>query len=294
MPRKFEVSSEQAQRWVELHRQGWSYSKIGRKEGVPRRVVSRVIRQLEEAQRLEEAAGARRDVAAGYLREHFQRLEVGGRFLLQLLAPPTLKDTLAPEFSELEMALHGRLKEWLMGKMGYGVLLPASRKSVAEVGQPEHQRQLDERVAEQQARAILEGLKEHLPGLWPLVKRLTSTANEYRMDWERLQVGGVTAGLSPSLADSAIERAVKLMGKQAQPRTAPERAPSNVRDEEQTEILNTAQRLLQSKPIKQQLHDLASKLGEWQKLFEQLEEMLGPHQLRRTLVTTRCRFCPVP
>lgn len=294
MPRKIEVSSEQAQRWVELHRRGWSYTKIEREDRVPRRVVARVIRQHEEAQRLEEAAGARRDVAASYLREHFQMLEVGGRFLLQLLAPPPIRGTLAPEFPELEVALHGRLKEWLMGKMGYGVLLPASDKSIAEVGQPEHQRQLDERAAEQQSRAILEGLKEHLPGLWPLVKRLTFSANEYRIDWERLQDECVTAGLSTSAADSAIETAVKLMGKQAQPKTARERAPSNVRDEEQTEILNTAQRLLQSKPIEQDLHDLAGKLSEWQKLFEQLEEMLGPHQLRRTLVTTRCQFCPVP
>jgi len=294
MPRKIEISLEQAQRWVELHRQGWSYSKIGRKEGVPRRVVSRVIRQLEEAQRLEETAGARRDVAAGYLREHFQTLEVGGRFLLQLIAPPPVRGTLAPEFPEVEGALLARLKDWIRGKMGYGIRLPDSEKSIAEVGQPEHQRQLDARAAEQQSRAILEGLKEHLLGLWPLVKRLTSTANEYRMDWERLQDDCVTVGLSPSAADAAIETAVKLMGKQAQPKTAPERAPSNARDEEQTEILNTAQRLLQRKPAVQDLHDLASKLGEWQKLFEQLEEMLGPHQLRRTLVTTRCQFCPVP
>lgn len=294
MPRKFEVSSEQAQRWVDLHRQGWSYSKIEREIGMPRRVVARVIRQLEEAQRLEEAAGARRDVAAGYLREHFQTLEVGGRFLLQLIAPPPVRGTLAPEFPELEMALHGRLKEWLMGKMGYGVLLPTSNKSIAEVGQPEHQRQLDERAAEQQSRAILEGLKEHLPRLWPLVQRLTFTANEYRLDWKRLWDKCVTAGLSPSLADSAIEREVELMGKQDQPRTARERASSNVRDEEQTEILNTAQRLLQSKPIEQDLKELVPKLGEWQKLFERLEEMLGPHQLRRALVTTRCQFCPVP
>jgi|GEM_PF-2576119 len=294
MPRKIEVSPEQAQHWVDLHRQGWSYSKIEREIRMPRRVVARVIRQLEEAQRLEEAAGARRDVAAGYLREHFQTLEVGGRFLLQLIAPPPVRGTLAPEFPEVEGALLARLKEWLMGKMGYGVLLPASDKSIAEVGQPEHQRQLDERAAEQQSKAILEGLKEHLPGLWPLVKRLTFTANEYRLDWERLQDECFTVGLSASAADAAIETAVKLMGKQAQPKTASERAPSNVKDEEQTEILNTAQRLLQRKPIEQQLKELAGKLGEWQKLFEQLEEMLGPHQLRRTLVTTRCQFCPVP
>jgi len=294
VPKRFEVSPEQAQRWVELHRRGWNYSRIEREDRVPRRVVSRVIRQHEEAQRLQEAAGARRDVAAGYLREHFQMLEVGGGFLLQLVAPPSIRGTLAPQFPELEVALPGRLKDWLMGRRGYNVFLPDSDKSLAELGQPEHQQRLDERAAEQQSQAILEGLKEHLPGLWPFVKRLTFTANEYRLDWKRLRDKCVTPGSSPSSADAAIETAVKLIRKEAQPKTGVKGVPRNVREREPTEIANTAQRLLQIAPIQQQLEELARELSEWQKLFEQLDEMLGTHRLRRTLVTTRCQFCPVP
>ena len=163
------TSLEVASRWAGEHRRGESFTAIASREGVGRKTVARAVRRFGEGAALDEAAGARRLLAADYLRAHLARLEAAARFLLQAVAPASLTGKPAPKRSlaDLERAVVARLEDWIFQDvMHYRMKLPLpDTRSSIELNQPEHARRLDERSARLQAQATWNSLIEHLPAL---------------------------------------------------------------------------------------------------------------------------------
>ncbi|MDP3064766.1 MAG: hypothetical protein Q8O40_16425 [Chloroflexota bacterium] len=177
---------EVASRWAGEHRRGESFTAIARREAVGRKTVARAVRRFEEGAALEEAAGARRLLAADYLRSHLARLEAAARLLLQTVAPASLTGKPAPKRSlaDLERAVVARLQTWdIEDVMGYRLKLPyPDTRSFVERNQPEHARRLDERSSRLQAQATWNSLIEHLPDVRQALYGLNLAESEAEVD----------------------------------------------------------------------------------------------------------------
>lgn len=106
---KFKVTGEAVQRWVRRHRDGDSFTKIADDEELDRRTVARAVRDFEKNIRLEEAAGARRDLGTRYLGEHFNELRLAAGYLLDSVR---LKLPSIPSPEEVHRDLINCLENW--------------------------------------------------------------------------------------------------------------------------------------------------------------------------------------
>ncbi|MDP3061651.1 MAG: hypothetical protein Q8O40_00350 [Chloroflexota bacterium] len=171
-PTPLEVSS----RWAGEHRQGESFTAIASRAGVGRKTVARAVTRYEGGAALEEAAGARRLLAADYLRAHLAWLEVAARFLLQTIAPASLtgKPKLRLSLAEIGRLVVARLETWhVEDVIGYRTKLPfPDTRSFIDLNQPAHARRLDERMARLHAQTMWDALNEHVPALAATLYRL--------------------------------------------------------------------------------------------------------------------------
>jgi len=119
---------------------------------------------------------------------------------------------------------------------------------------------LRHRAANLRAQAALEGLKEHLSEQsqrWQIVQELERVHREYGDAWQEAQ----------SSYRGNIEEAI------AEIRSRPNARP---------------------RPGSEALLGAIGYLEDVERLFGEVEGILNPPQLRRILLATRCRHCPVP
>lgn len=284
-PRKYEVSDQVAWRWVERRRRGESFSRIAQDEEVDRRIVAKIVRRFERREALREAVGARRDVAADFLREHFEEMTLVATTVLGLLAPPSVTEEFAPApYEDIEASILARLEVVMY--------LEIKQHSLATYDTERPiSRNLKQRAAALRSRAMLEGLKEHLPNLWPAVERTNSTLGLYRSLWNGAEEELLGSGFPPETARLAMEKTIEAVRGQSQTRPGEEvaRGPAGPgvpldRDVQQAiEVVG-----------KGKFFDLSQLLDGMDKEFRELERILSPPLLQKALVASRCRYCPVP
>ena len=170
-PRKSDVSEEEAWEWVQRHRRGFSFRKIGKDSGRDPRYVAKVVRRLERATALREAEGARAIVGADALKGHHADMEQAARILLGVLMPPSLIGSLVPSTPDPD--IEDVVIEKLTLALGhYDRYIPPGP--------------LDKHITSLRAKAALEDLKEHLSEhsqSWAVVQELKTAHYDYYDAW---------------------------------------------------------------------------------------------------------------
>ena len=274
-PRKTDVTEEKARRWTELYRMGWSFARIGREEGLDRRVVARVVRQREGKDVGEAAASARKEVASRLLEEHFREMEAVAAMLVRAVPPPSMRAELFLEETDVESLLRERLETWWLRMRQ--VYLPDSGPD-----------EIDRRRARRQAFSLLAALYEHQPLARPLVEAWGRYASEYHRTWLALEERAQAAGIPDTRARAVVEEALRRWrsGDPLEVGAAPGASLSQA-DRERVQAWASADSGFQTR-----LRELASLLEGMERSFASLEEMLDPAPVRRVLLSTRCGLCP--
>jgi hypothetical protein len=296
MPRITEVSLDQTQKCIELRRSGWNYTQIGKGVGLDRRVVARIIKSQQKAERLEQVAAARRDVAGSYFRKHIEDIEIARSYLLQIIAPPSMRIGINALTANVAEELLLLLNKHLMARGGYDISVTFKENvTAAEWHQPEYKRVLDMRTAEREAKETIEGFKEHLPSLWPKVEAWKLAAEGYntrlKKEFEELKSIAGDLGLEKTVIGAAIRGALALILDKGYPSEDEGFFSSSYR-------LNfspdAAKYLRQAPRARRYLDMLVSSWRELERAFKEIEDMISPSQLHRALLTSHCQFCPVP
>lgn len=273
-PKTTPVSEEAVLRWVELRRAGWPFARIGKAEGIDRRIVARLVRQHEAKGIKEATAYARQQVAARLLGQHFDELEGAAGSLVRIVMPPSLRGRLHLEAPAVEDSLRQSLAA---GQLTRQVYPPGAGPDP-----------LDRHRARRQAEALVAALGEHLPGLWEGIEEWRRPAEEYHRVWQEVEGLAQSAGFSAVEARSGVEEALRKRTGDAIPPAVPPAGelPPGTAPGRLGPWLATSSRAQEG------VERLAILLGELERAFLRLEEMLDPAPLRRALLNSRCRLCP--
>ena len=288
MAKRIEISPEQRKQCLELHEQHWPNTKIGKRVGLDRRVVKKVVLEAEEARRFQEMSNARRDVAGAYLKEHIQLLEDVSRCLLELTLPPILKsklgDLVTDVRTEMRVYLVNTKVKWrLITTMGHQI----------EEDYSDSSRTVVLRTIDREIESAIGGLEGHIPKLREWIRTWEKIAGSYNEKLqELLGKSGVASnlGIPEELIESGILSAVKIISekgineKEPIPRYSPAHKGS----------IDPGEQLLQIAEIRQQMKGLLPLVNDLNEMYRQLEDILSPSQLRRQLMISRCKDCPVP
>lgn len=291
--RKYEVNDETAYRWSERYRRGDSFRKIALDEKVERRLVARVVRNLDRQKHLEEGAATRREIRAGFLKKHLQDLQMAAKSLLEITAPPSLQGSMCVNYSEPDSELVQRMRiELYLQTM-------ADTADTAEVGliftrdeasQAEQRLRLQLRLhmAERETKAIIADLKEHLPQLPGLLKQWHQVATEYAETWRTLAKQAHDMGTVRELFESGLRAGLESMSKFKEEENLPP-LPRKLET-----ASNVGQWLFQNYATRECLELFPERLENLEAIYAQLEEMLSPFELRKTLLGRQCKHCPLP
>ena len=291
MGAKADISKETKEKCLELYALVWPYTKIATCVGLERRQVAKIIKQHEEAERLREAARARRDLAAAYLKEHIEGIQMAGFHLLELTLPPYLRSSLICLPTDLESELQSWLEGTFLLKKGY---IPVMGHTV-ERDYPETRRLVDARVAKREAAESIQSLKEHLPSLWQCVDKWNRTAERYNTEMTELVREVRQLATDLGISNQQIEPGIQaVMGRIHENGALNDEAPLPVEFDRRGGSTQLARQILKTIPIRQRLKRLTPCLHELDNIFRQTEEILSPSTLRRALITGHCRLCPVP
>lgn len=280
--RRYEINDETAFRWVERHRRGDSFTKIGGDEGYGRRFVSNKVRTYQKRQYLEEGAAILREVRVAALRQHLQMLEKAAWELLELAAAP--------------------LMLWSVGLPSPGVRMPVSKPNIESdllrkistwlslltEARSRNSGWFRQHMAEREAKVLVEDLKKHLPGLWEQVEKWEQQATEKQRSCKELIKHLKAKELPQGLFESGLKKGLRFL--------------SNSDNSEEIEslprlpdILKTPQDvgrwLYQTPAARKSLEALRSSRKALATVYSQLEDMLIPSTLRRTLLERRCSSC---
>lgn len=299
--RRYEVSDETAYRWCERHRRGDSFRKIGLDEGYERRFVARVVRQYNRQQHLQEGAATLRDVRASFLREHLNALERAAKHILELTAPPSIWGQLCLSSGNIESLLIEMIERdytpsWTIRHDTPSVLrVPTASGAVMEY--PTEQlapillhlaEQLDKRRARREAKAIIEALKQHLPGLWKQVERLEQVALGYETTWRKLAGQVKNKGISEGLLESGLAKGLDFISRFQEEDSLP-RTPTKFETASDVGLW-----LFQNPRTRESLELFHKYREQLEAAYTELEDMLSPGELRKDLLARQCKYCPLP
>ncbi|MBM3119600.1 MAG: hypothetical protein FJ006_08670 [Chloroflexi bacterium] len=297
MRKRIEVPLDKVKKCIELHSDGWNFTKIGKEVGLDRRIVAKIVRSRQEAERLEQVAAARRDIAASYFRKHIEDIEVARRYLLEIIAPPSMRigiHCLTTNVAEELLSLLNKLFVARRRHNFFSVYRDFMIEDEIAMTEP-HQRILYTRTGEREAKETLEGLKEHLPPLWPKVKAWEQAAERYNArlgnEFEELKELAGKLGIESSVKVSAIGAALKLILDEGYPSEEEEFSPAEYRS---NLVVGMGDRLRRIPLLQRCLNILVSSWCELEQTFEEIENMISPSQLHKALITSHCQFCPVP
>jgi hypothetical protein len=289
--RQYEVSDETAYRWAERYRRGDSFRKIALDEKVERRVVARVVRRLDKAKHLNEIAAALRDVRAGFLREHLELLERVANILLELTAPPSLRDS--------EYVSYVNVKEQLLKEVETernkdiaGLWLPLQSPTgevveKKEDAQRDFKLRLAKRRAKREAGVLVEDLKEHLPSLWSKVEEWEGAAKSCEVNLGEMAKLAKDKGISQNLFESGLKAGLNFLSKSKQQADLP-RVPLKLETDSDVGVW-----LFRNGGTRESLELFRQNLGRLEAAYVQLEELLNPLELRKTLLARQCKHCPL-
>jgi hypothetical protein len=296
MPKQIKFSLDQAKKCIELRRSGWNYTQIGKEVGLGRRIVARIIKSQQEAERLEQVASARRDIAGHYFKKHIEDIEVARRYLLQIVAPPSMRFGLDGLTTNVAEELLSLLNNHFMSRVGYNLSVDFKKEiTAAEWHEPGHKRVLDMRNVEREAIETLEGLKEHLPALWSKVNAWEQAAERYnaRLKEQLDELKKLAGNLSipRDIVGAAIPAALKLISEKGFPSEKEEFSETKYR---LNFVAEAAQHLRRASLTRRCLNILVSSWREVERAFDEIENMISPSQLHRALIISHCQFCPIP
>jgi hypothetical protein len=271
-----DVSEETAERWAELHRQGWPFTRIARETGVDRRTIARIVRQWAANQVGDAVAHARGEVAARMLQGHLIDVETVATLLVRIVLPPSMRGSLYLEGDAVEAVLQEAVTQWWV-----------LRRTVRAPGVAPDD--LDWRRGRRQAEALVLALREHEPTAWPLVEEWERNAGKYRRLWLELEKKAEAAGFHEEAARSALEAMLRgPMGEGAPPQAGPAEGAAASPPE-----MEPVERWLRAgEEAKETIAELRRALEAMEQNFQALEEMLDHAPLQQALLRSRCRHCP--
>ncbi len=288
MARRIQLTPEQLQRSLELRDRRWSFSAIGRELKIDRRIITKVVTEREQAQRWHELAGARRDVAAEYLRKHVRDLETLSRDLLELTIPPGLKSKNLSVETNVEDVLARKTEERLSGLAHIPVM-----GHTVEQDYPEETLLIDARLFRREARELIQAHQEHFPSAWERVSEWQKLGVQYnaalKKFTEEFERGCENAKIPRDLRKPAEQELMK--------RGFPDSDEDRFLVKQPGTVLTPAQaadQLMNDHTLKTALKSLVQYRVSLRRLFEQLEDELTPSRRLRTILTGHCQYCPVP
>lgn len=283
--RWYEVPEEMATVMAERRRQGNSFSKIGRDYKIDRRVVARVVQSVEEKQ--SDRLLIRRDMLSRLFKSHLDDMEQAAAILLLLTAAPSLTGRLLPSYIEIEPGLVATLRsKFVPVEPGLPVAMNVADKTWAEVKE-----RVQEHIANRRAMATVEGLRQHITGLWLQVKKWEEVANECHQSWNELMKQATGVGIQVDSVELSVNAAFELMSTGNQYTEEAELLrPFKQRLDSPSDV---AERLLYSPATRHDLSILRSRLDELEDIYSELEAMLISPQLQKSLITGHCQYCPV-
>ncbi len=289
MAKRIELTPEQLQRSLELLDRRCSFSAIGRELKIDRRIIAKVVAEREQAQRWQELAGARRDVAAKYLDIHVADLENLSRDLLELTIPPDLKSKNTSVETHIEEVLARKTEEHLRGRV---TRIPVMGHTV-EQDYPEETLLVDARLFRRQARELIEAHQEHFPSVWLILTERQNLGVKYnaalKQFTEEFERACENAKIPLDLRKPAEQELMK--------RPVPDSDEDQFFVKRSSTVLTpeqAADQLMNGHILKPALKSLVQYRGSLQRLFERLEDDLTPGRQHTTILTGHCRYCPVP
>lgn len=282
--RQYQVSDEVAYRWSERRRRGDSFRKIASDEKVDRRLVSRVVRGLDKAKHLNEVAAALRDVRAGFLREHLEDLEMAAQRLLEVTAAPSLQGSICVSYLNAESQLLEKIKEWLVGKHKGDWLSSANK---AEEARRQVRLEVAAHMAERNAKAVVEDLREHLPHLWSKVQVWEQVAESYEASWKELAKQAIYKGIAQGLLEPGLRVGLHFLSEFEQKEDLP-RVPLKLETASDVGVW-----LFRNGKTRDSLRLFHQNREELEAAYARLVDILNPFELRKTLLERQCKHCPL-
>ena len=295
-PVRTRVPEDTVKEWQKLHKDGWDFTAIGKQYEVDRRIVAKRIREYERREMMYLDETARRDLAVKKLDEHFKDLELAAQGLWRLSVSPMLtgrlrpyEDDYSPRFPDLLLASTYELRQVFVSRWGQNWRL--SPDGSGPVWRPQDPvPEPYESEARRQADNLIAGLKEHFPEIAPLLEDWNGIVQRYRQTWFKLQQEWVGQGFSDYQVVEALE---ELLWTSVQGVTEGfgEGRTRGVSEGSGSE--NVYQRMYQSGDVRDRLPEMADCLRQLESISMQMEQVLGPGQIRNGLLKTRCRYCTV-
>ncbi|MDP2950210.1 MAG: hypothetical protein Q8P22_11810 [Chloroflexota bacterium] len=281
--RWYEVPPDTMARIIERRKRGDSYVSIGRDEKLDRRAVARIVREHGEHQSV--AAAARSAELLGLFRIHVEEMRKAAEALLELAASPSVRRRLLPVDARIETLLHAKLSAQFRAQP---VLVPypeGSPEDKAQESELELRQAVAERQATRRARAVVEGLRSHVPDLAARVKGWNQAAASYSNAWQQLVEYARSKDVPSAYLEAAAKHAIGWT-------TGDWWVDMHDQIEEKAKVCVRV--LLQEPGWKQRARGLGQWLVEFDGAYEKLEELLTPPRLDKMLITEHCQFCPVP
>ncbi|MFC1968718.1 hypothetical protein ACFLVX_04990 [Chloroflexota bacterium] len=279
--RTYKVSDQIAFRWSRRKRRGDSYRQIALDEGYDRRFVAKVVKEFDRQHQLQEDAATLREVRVAALRQHLQMLEEAALELLELAARPVMLWPLCLPPPNVRMPVSNpNMKLDLPQRI-------SSRLSLLTKAPLQSSGWFRQHIAEQEARAIVENLKEHLPGLWQQIETWELIAARKQESCRKLIKHLKYKKIPLNLFGSGLEEGLRLCRSQESERFPP--LPDKVETPQDVGLW-----LFRSATTRESLEALRRSLDELADVYSRLEDMLIPSKLRQTLLERKCSRCPVP
>lgn len=275
-PRKYEVNDEMASRWVERHRRGDSFRKIGLDEGVERRVVARVVKDFKAEQYVNERAATLRDVRAEFIREHLKTLQIAGGFLLELTVALSIVRNYCSYPSDIALKLHQMIEDKMPSQRP-----PFLSAAPLNPNQYKHAR-------EKEAKIIVSDLQEHLPEQWEQVEQWQNMSRRYTENLEQLKKQAEDKGIELPLFEAGLRECLDSMAKFLREDNLPP-IPKNLES-----AADVALWLFKNATTRELLKPFHDNLQALENEYAKLEDMLNPFELRKALLERECRHCPLP
>lgn len=282
MGKKLELTEEQLQRCYKLHEKRIPYTKIGEELGVDRRIIAKTIKAKDQENLFDKLGDARRDVAAGYFNEHIKNLELLSRYLLEITIPPQMKNIPLIPVGGLEVALLTKYKETIFAKKEVDYSLEGDITTETLL--------ISKHMVEKEAQETLQAHKEHFPLCWQKIHQWEKLATQYNSAFNELEKICETIEIPKSFVRSAIFTIVKKM------------EIGNLNIERFTKMPSTVISSTRQATLKLAGHGLArrallqlvqTKSG-FDDIFKQIENILSLYQQHKTILATRCKYCPIP
>ena len=292
--RKFEVSDETAYRWCERHRLGDSFRKIALDSDVELRLVAKVVREFDRQKHLEEGTATRREIRAGFLREHLQKIEEAAWDLLQLTASLSLGQMRAlPGNVSISFAkpnIESDLVNNVTGRLYREAAATRPTEFPDELSEVAVIRSVDvtHHLLEREAKAIVEDLKAHLPDVWKQLEKWEEIATKYLENWRKLNKHAKNKGIPPKLFESGLRESLRFLLMSQEDENLP-RIPAKLETPEDVGLW-----MFRSAAIRGPLEEYSHSYDDLKAAYSQLEDMLIPSELRQALLKEKCRHCPLP